>query len=223
MAGSGSFGSCEAAWSGGQAEPHGRRMACLGSRKRPHQACRQTSLLPAATRAATAWQRGCALSTSDRPRRYPGSGETSREAAASAVFWPTGRLARGHSRGRTLRGPCGGLHEEAIPPVPRRLPRRRWRQRALGPQGKRHPRLVQPRRARRPGCMGLRARHRPLRPEPIKGGRRLVSREDTRSLLCPGGPCPCGTTARVPPSRARGAPWGIRVLPGCWGQVREDG
>src|SRR2546428_1033270 len=223
MEGWDAFYSCEASWSGGQSAPHCSQIACLGSLNRPQPAYRQTSLMQAEPLAATYDNRDGDHSTYDLKRRSTCSGETSRYASASAVFFPPVMLALFPIIGRTMRGTFGGINEEAIHPVQRRFPILRCRQLALGHQCKMHQGSVQHRRERMQVCIGFRARHLTLLPEHITGGIRLVRREDKRQFLCHRWQFPFGTTARLTSSRAGCDPVVIRLLPGCLVQVSEDG
>jgi hypothetical protein len=124
---------------------------------------------------------------------------------------------------RTMRGPFGGLHEEALPPWPSRLHLLRRRPLALRPQRARHQGIIKNRRELRQVVMGFRARHLQRRPEYSKGRIGLGVREDEQQVVGHGGQGAFATTAWFAPARSGREPFFLRLLLRCLREVAEDG
>ena len=118
--------------------------------------------------------------------------------------------------------PFGGINEEAISPLQRRFQLLRRRQLAVRHQLERHQGIIQNRRELMQVFVGSRPRHRKLRAQDIKGGRRFLIVEDKQEFLHQGGQFPCGATARATPACAGLAPFFLRVLLGCSVEITED-
>ena len=123
----------------------------------------------------------------------------------------------------TMIRPFGGIHEEAIHPVPRRFQLLRRRQLAVRPQLEMHQGVIQHRRELRQVFVGFRPRQRHLRTQDSKGGIRFLIGEGKLSLLPHGWQFPCGATTRATPARAGVYPFFIRLLLGGSIEITADG